>query len=195
MNSNSQICGCDSGLIDISGLCDPANTNSVISQYPYWKQMYLSESLEIPSQKPDAEQLNAIVASVNILKKAVITTPRSFNDVPAVPIALPNLEGKILTGRKLIIEGQICQQVEYTADEQTQPIHSVEFFVPFSSYIIIPQTISLNANSVPTIYDTLDVDFDVNACLEDINACLLDERRILMRITMLLNAVPLGADL
>lgn len=194
MNSNSQTCGCDNGLIDISGLCDPDNTTAVISQYPYWKQMYLSESLLIPPQKPDAEQINAIVASVSILKKTVIATPRSFNDTGTVPVAVPNLEGKLLTGRKLIIEGQLCQQVEYTANELTQPIHSVEFFVPFSSYIVIPETVILNADSIPTAYDTLDVDFEVNVCLEDINACLLDERSILLRITMLLNAVPLGAD-
>lgn len=194
MNSNSQMCNCDNGLIDISGICDPANTTDVISQYPYWKQMYLSESLLIPSQKPDAEQINAIVASVSIFKKTVIITPRSFNDIPVIPVSIPHLEGKVLTGRKLIIEGQICQQVEYTANEQTQPIHSVEFFVPFSSYIIIPETILLNTDTLPASFDTLNVDFLVNVCLEDINACLLDERTMLMRITMLLSAVPLGAD-
>lgn len=194
MNVNSQNCSCDNGLIDISGLCDPANTTDVIRQYPYWKQMYLSESLEIPPQKPDVEQLNAVAASVNILRKTVITTPRSFNDTLTPPVAEPSLEGKLLTGRKLIIEGQICQQIEYTADEQTQPVHSVEFFVPFSSFIVIPLTVTLNTAAGPVSYDTLDVDFDVNVCLEDIKARLLDERRVLMQVTMLLSAVPLGAN-
>lgn len=194
MNVNSQNCSCDTGLIDISGLCDPANTTDVISQYPYWKQMYLSEALEIPPQKPDSEQLNAVVASVNILRKMVIKTPRSYNDTLIPPVVIPNLEGKALTGRKLVIEGQICQQIEYTANELTQPVHSVEFFVPFSSYIVVPQTVSLNTVAGAVSYDTFDVDFEVSVCLEDIKARLLDERRILMQITMLLNAVPLGAN-
>lgn len=194
MNRNTKSCGCENGLIDISGLCDPANTTEVIREYPYWKQMYLSESLEIPPQKPDAEQINSIVASVNILKKQVIATPRSYNDAGTTPVALPNLEGKLLTGRKLIIEGQICQQVEYTANMSSQPVHSAEFFVPFSSYIVIPRTITFPTSTGSAVYDTLDVDFDVNTCLEDMKACLLDERRILKQVTLMLSAVPIGAN-
>ena len=194
MNTSSNMSSCDNGLIDISGICDPENTTEVIREYPYWKQMYLSESLEIPPQKPDVEQINSIVASVNILKKTVIVTPRSYNDSGTTPIPLPNLEGKLLTGRKLLIEGQICQQIEYTANITTQPVHSVEFFVPFSSYIVIPETVELTVGTQTVSFDSLDVDFDVNACLEDIRACLLDERRILKQVTMLLYAVPIGAN-
>lgn len=194
MNTKSNMSSCDNGLIDISGICDPSNATDVIIRYPYWKQMYLSESLEIPVQKPDAEQINTVVASVNILRKTVIATPRSYNDTGAEPVPLPNLEGKLLTGRKLIVEGQICQQIEYTANESAQPVHSVEFFVPFSSYIVVPRTVTLTVGTEPVEFDSLDVNFDVNACLEDIRACLLDERRILKQVTLMLYAVPVGAN-
>lgn len=194
MNTTSNMVSCSNGLVDISGICDPSNATDVIIQYPYWKQMYLTEYLEIPSQKPDAEQLNSLVASVNILKKTVIATPRSYIDTGAVPVPQPNLEGKLLTGRKLVIEGQICQQIEYTANESTQAVHSAEFFVPFSSYIVIPQTVTFTVGTQPTVIDSLDVNFDVNACLEDIRVCLLDERRILKQVTMMLYAVPVGAN-
>lgn len=194
MNTASNLSSCDNGLIDVSGLCNPSNATDVIIKYPYWKQMYLTESLEIPVQKPDVEQINSITASVKILKQTVITTPRSYNDTGTVPVALPNLEGKLLTGRKLIVEGQICQQIEYTANETTQPVHSVEFFVPFSSYIVIPRTVTLTVDSQQVVFDSLDVNYDVNVCLEDMRACLLDERRILKQVTMMLYAVPVGAN-
>lgn len=194
MNTTSNVKSCDNSLIDISGLCDPTNTTDVIRDFPYWKQMYLSESLEIPPQKPIAEQINSIVVSVNILKQKVIATPRSYNDSGQAPIALPNLEGKLLTGRKLVIEGQLCQQIEYTASEASQPVHSAEFFVPFSSYIVIPETIELTVGGETVSLDSMDVNFDVNACLEDVRICLVDERRILKQVTLLLYAVPLGAN-
>lgn len=188
MNTTSQTSG--NGLIDISGLCDPENATEVMSQYPYWKQMDLSESLEIPIQKPDAEQINSVVAAVSIIRSTVIVTPRSYIDAGPVSIAEPNLEGRLLTGRKLIVEGQICQQIEYTSTESSQPVHSVEFFVPFSSYIVVPLTLTIGGREV----DALDVNFDVNACLEDIQICLLDERRILKQVTLMLYATPTGLN-
>lgn len=194
MNTNSQTCSCANGLIDISGLCNPQNITGVLQNNPYWKQMYLSESLEIPEQKPDIEQINSVVASVSILRKMVIKTPRSYDDSGVTPIEEPNLEGKLLTGRKLVIEGQICQQIEYTANEQSQPVHSVEFYVPFSAYIIVPLEINFTVNGQTTSVDSLDINYDVNACLEDIAACNLDERRILKQVTMLLSAVPISGN-
>lgn len=189
-----QTVSCEKDLVEVSGICDPQNTSEVISNYPYWKQMYISESLEIPEIKPDIEQVNSIVVSTNIIKSAVISTPRSYDDTGATPIAEPNLEGKILTGRKLIIEGQICQQIEYTANEETQPVHSVEFYVPFSSYIIVPLTVPITTANGTINVDTLNVKFDVNACIEDVTACASDERRILKQVTLLLSAVPVGMN-
>ena len=124
MKTHSNSCGCEAGLIDVTGLCIPANTTEVISVTPYWKQMHISESLQIPDQKPDVEQINSVDVSVNILRAEVIKTPRSYDDTGATPVAQPNLEGRLLSGRKLIIEGQLCQKIVYTALESTQPLHS-----------------------------------------------------------------------
>lgn len=191
MISNAQGNCCEKGLIDISGICEPDNTTEVIKNFPYWKQMYVSETLQIPTVKPDIEQINSIVVSVSIISKKVIKTPRSYDDTGATPVAEPNLEGKLLTGRKLIIEGQLCQQIEYTADEDSQPVHSVHFYVPFSSYIIVPLNVTLDNASGTQAYDTYDLDFDVNACIEDVGACIIDERTILKQVTLLISAVPI----
>ena len=59
MNCNSQSCGCESGLMDVIGLCAPANTTPVIRSTPYWKQTHITETLQIPEQKPDIEAINS----------------------------------------------------------------------------------------------------------------------------------------
>lgn len=185
---------CPRGLVNVLGLCDPDNTTEVIRKYPYWKQMYLSESLEVPAEKPDIEQINSVTTTVNILRKDVIVTPRSYITTAQGPVAAPNLEGKRLSGRKLIIEGQLCQLIEYTAALPSQPVHSAEFFVPFSSYIVVPEKIVTMDGLQATEVDSLDVRFDVNACVEDVTVCALDARRILKQVTLLLSAVPLGVN-
>lgn len=172
-----------SEAIDVTGLCNASDVTEILNQYPYWMQMYLPETLSIPAQKPDAESLNAVNVSVNILRSEVIRTPSS--------LPLENLEGKILTGRKLIVEGQLCQLVEYTASDVEQSVHSAHFYVPFSAYIVVPETITFTLADDTTItLDSLDVDFQVNACIEDLSVQLLDERTILKRVTLLVYAVP-----
>ena len=190
MVTTSQACCCQNGAVDIPDTCDPGNTTDVIRLYPYWKQMYISECLVIPEAKPDAERINSVTTSAIILKKKVIKTPRTFDDSGAEPVAEPNIEGRLLTGRKLIIEGQLCQQVEYTATDAPQPVHSVEFYVPFSSYIVVPLEVTIGGVTV----DSLLADFDVSVCLEDVTACLLNERILLKQVTLLLNAVPVSAN-
>ena len=181
----SNITSCSAELIDISGLCNPMDITNVISQYPYWIQMNVPETLNIPEQKPDMEQINSVNITVDIIRAEVIKVPISPVDKNGEYI--PNLEGKVSTGRKLIIEGQLCQKVVYTANELEQPVHSAHFYMPFSSYIVVPNKIEFNANN---IVDSLNVDFQVNACIEDVAVKMLDERNLLKQVTLLLYAVP-----
>lgn len=175
-----------SEIIDISGLCNPSEVTKLISIYPYWIQMNIPETLIIPSQKPDVEQINSINISVDIIRKEVIKVPVSPIDKKGNYIQ--NLEGKISTGRKLIIEGQLCQKVVYTADEPQQSVHSAHFYVPFSSYIIVPKEIEFDNKKI--IKDSLDVDFQVDACIEDIAIKMIDKRSLLKQVTLLLYALP-----
>ena len=83
--STSNVCNCDVGLIDITGLCTPGNVTEIISSTPFWQQQTIIENLSIPEKKPDVEQINSINIAVEILKKTVIKTPRSFtNTTPPV---------------------------------------------------------------------------------------------------------------
>lgn len=181
---------CDKELIDVSVSCDTSDVTEELNLYPYWMQMYIPETLSIPPQKPDVETINSINISVNIIRTEVIKTPRSYTK-GAIPVAVPNLEGKLLSGRKLIIEGELCQKVEYTANLTDQPVHSAHFYVPFSSYIVVPETIEFtNDTAIPTILDSLDVNFEVNSCIEDVSICLINTRTFLKKVTLLLYAIP-----
>ena len=167
---------CSSSIIDITGLCCPKDTSVVLQKYPYWMQMYIPETLCIPPQKPDVEEINSVNIQVNILRTKVIKTP----------IASENLEGKVLTGRKLIVEGQLCQKVVYTALDEEQSVHSAHFYVPFSSYIVVPTSIPFNGENV----DSFDINYQVNTCVEDLSINLINERCFLKNVTLLLSAVP-----
>lgn len=175
------------GLVDISGICDPRDVTEVISENPYWLQMSIHETLNIPTQKPDMEQINSVNISVNILRQEVIQVPESATVNGELQ---SNLEGKISTGRKLIVEGELCQKVVYTANDEEQSVHSAHFYVPFSAYIVVPKELNLSSDPNATPVDSLNIQYQVNVCIEDVIVSMLDERTMLKQVTMLLYAVP-----
>lgn len=113
---------------------------------------------------------------------------------------LPNEEGTILTGRKLIVEGTICQKVVYTALLPTQPVHSAHYCIPFSAYIIAyakfeDMTYDIENNCFnytagqPIVVD-LNEEFNVIPYIEDIFAYALNPRTIFKNVTLFLKAQP-----
>lgn len=173
---------CAQQMLEINGICTSSDISEVIKDFPYWIQMYIPETLKIPSQKPDIETINSIDISADIIKQQVIVTPVSTAE---------NLEGKSLSGRKLIVEGVLCQKIEYTAALSQQSVHSAHFYVPFSSYIVVPAEITFTNEDETTItMDSLNVNFKVNVCIEDVSVCTVDNRTILKQVTLLLYAVP-----
>lgn len=174
-------CECTNLVADLTGLCDPSDVTDVIKSTPYWKQMYVPEKVRVPEEKPDIESINSINVSVEILRKEVIVTPKS---------TAPNLEGKSLSGRKLIVEGVLTQVISYTALEPTQSVHTFHSYVPFSSYIVVPTEIDFGTLANPDVIDSLFVNFEVNSCIEDISVSLNNTREVLKQVTLLLYAVP-----
>lgn len=115
---------------------------------------------------------------------------------------IPNEEGTLLTGRKLIVEGTISQKVVYTALLPTQPVHSAHYSIPFSAYIIayakfkdMPYDIENNCFAYtagqPIVVD-LNEEFSVTPYIEDIFAYALDPRTIFKNVTLFLKAQPKG---
>ncbi|MGL4911010.1 MAG: DUF3794 domain-containing protein [Romboutsia sp.] len=123
--------------------------------------------------------------------------------------AIPNAEGTCLTGRKLIVEGNLIQKIVYTADVAVQSVHSAHYEIPFSAFII-PYT-KVEGNPVSyTVIDPKDPkktivitgyradelvidlceDFCVDAFIEDIYITAMDCRTIFKNVTLFLRAKP-----
>jgi hypothetical protein len=156
-------------IIDIVGLCDSTSLN--LDANPYWTQLSIPENLLVPEEKPEIEQINSVNISVEIIRQKVVVTPKGRN-----------IEGKIETGRKLIIEGNLCQAISYTGAVLEQSVHTAHFIVPFSAFIIIPLKIRET--------DTLHINFQINPCIEDVFVKSFCGCEIFKNVTLLLQAVP-----
>lgn len=156
--------------VEILGLYDPERVPNI--EQDNWTQISIPETIIIPEQKPDIEQLETLSISVNILRKKVILTPVS---------TVPNEEGKNLTGYKLIIEGELNQEITYVADVAEQSVHTAHFMIPFSAFIIIPAPVPV----VPVDQ----IHYNVEAYVEDVFITSVCKRQIFKNITLLLRAV------
>lgn len=136
------ICNCSSNFnYKVIGLCDV----SQITPNTSWTEISVPEVLTIPCVKPEIESIDKIYINSKIISTKVIATPEP---------TIPNQEGLTLTGRKLLVEGLLCQTLVYTADECEQSVHSAHFNMPFSTYIVLPSGTSL------------DDKFNVTVCIE-----------------------------
>lgn len=92
-----------------------------------FKQFNICEYLLIPDEKPPIEDINNILGEIEIVKSHIITTPK-----------IESLEGQILSGYKIIIHGLLKLVIEYTACEVLQSVHSAHYYIPFSTFVILP---------------------------------------------------------
>lgn len=130
-----------------------------------FKQLSREEYVKIPCQKPDAEEILNVLVDIDIINTKVIKTP-----------SIKSLEGQNLTGFKLIIEGILNQKVEYIADDKEQSVHAAHFKVPFSTFIVLPETFQEG-----TVVE-------VDSKIEDIYFNLVDKRTVFKNITFILIA-------
>lgn len=149
-----------SDLIEYAGLADSLPENPTA-----FKQFAVQENLELPCAKPDIEQIIRVMAEVKITHTKVIKTP-----------VASSAEGQILTGFKLIVEGELLQKIEYVADEPTQSVHAAHFSVPFSTFIVLPPTFMIGTKVRVIPY------------IEDIYAKQMGKRNIFKNVIILLDA-------
>lgn len=155
------------GNYEVVGLCNLSKFNCIDYQAA-WTQINIPQVLMLPEAKPDIEAINKIYNRVEITSTDIIKTPCSDT---------ANAEGLLLTGRKLLVEGYVCQTVVYTADVPDQSVHPVNFKIPFCSYIIIEGDADIE----------LDV-YCVVPCIEDVYSELLNKRMLFMDVTLFLMA-------
>ncbi|EJO5349532.1 DUF3794 domain-containing protein [Clostridium botulinum] len=146
-------------FIEIEGI----NSNCIPESVSAFKQFNVEETVCLPRVKPDMEQILKVIADVEIKNTRVIKTP-----------AGTSLEGQVLTGWKLIIEGKVNQKVQYVADLPEQPSHVAHFSVPFSTFLVLPEDFVMGTP------------VSVTPFLEDIYVKQIDKRCIFKNITLLL---------
>lgn len=188
------------GFITFSFNVDPngpitietVSSNQVTTQVNpnYFTQISLTEILDIPEDKPDAEQLDGVDVQVKIVSTKVIVTPVSpIDPISGLPVA--SIEGRVLTGRKIVIQGELCQTVTYIANDPYQSAHTAEFTVPFCTFIVVPITVDLPGGGTE---DALKANFRINYLIEDVFSQLLNLRQIFKNVTLFLQAIPGETD-
>lgn len=117
-----------------------------MGRYPYQKKIQITNI----SKKLNQDDLKISDVSVFIIKQKIVSTNY--------------LENKLLTTKKLIIEGEIFVN---------------NFKIPFSSFIVLPLKISSKEI------------FDIKAYVEDFKVCVIDECTLLKQIDLNLSATLL----
>ncbi|MEG0307473.1 MAG: DUF3794 domain-containing protein [Clostridium sp.] len=167
-------CKCNNGNnYQVVGLCDdPSRFDTEIQDS--WTQITVPEILPLPDCYPDIEDLERIYINVKIDSARVIDTPSKVLNGRLIE----NQEGTTLTGRKLLVDGIICQTIVYTADTCVQSLHSVNFKYPFCTFIVIPD------DETPIELTK----YCVEACVEDVFAKVLNGRVIFKSVSLFLKA-------
>lgn len=164
--------------INIEGLCDNLQeVRTTISEFPYWTERVIQELVAIPGTSPRVSEVNSVNISINIIRKEVIVTPIA---------SIENIEGKFVTGRKVVLEGQLCQIIEYTTVDPYDQLRTMTVYNPFSAYIVVPKEVDINGELI----DSLSVNFDIYSCVEDLNVNNIDGCKLLKTVSVLFYAIP-----
>ncbi|MFD3156306.1 hypothetical protein ACFIJ5_05520 [Haloimpatiens sp. FM7330] len=149
-------------------------SNKFPKNLKYFNEVSVPEIVTLDYKKPDIKELLSIMVDTEILSLRVIDTVNGLSS-----------EGQKFDGAKLVVDLKISQKVKYSADEENQSVHIVNFEnIVRGIYIAIPY--KLNGTSA---YDLLKQNrIIVKSYIEDIFAEKKDERTIFKNITILVNA-------
>ncbi|MEG1255383.1 DUF3794 domain-containing protein [Clostridium sp.] len=141
-----------------------------------WTELSVNGSVGVPLQKPSIEQIDSVNATVQIISKKVIVAPAVYDESSIVTDTVTNEEGKITTGRKLVIEGLICGTVSYVSLNIDQSVHSFHGQIPFSAFIVLPEDADLEAN------------YEVYSLIEEICVKRVCDRSVNLTFAIILTA-------
>lgn len=155
----------------------PIKYNGVSQELPegpkYFAQVSIPETLVIPEQKPDIEQVVSVTMDTVVESLRIVDTP-----------CIKSFEGQSLSGKKLIVELRLIEKVVYVADEPAQSVHAAHFQNTFKSiFVVVPQ--SINTDTIEDLFQQGRL--IVTPYIEDIYAEQIDARTIFKNITMLLD--------
>jgi ferredoxin-fold anticodon binding domain-containing protein len=181
INMVTKCCNCNTPVNSSTAagntMMPPIKYNGVSQELPehpkYFTQIAIPETLVIPEQKPDIEQIVSVTVDTAIESLRIVDTP-----------CMKSFEGQSLSGKKLIVELRLIEKVVYVANEPTQSVHAAHFQDTYKSiFVVVPQTV--NEETIDDLF--LHGKLIVTPYIEDIYAELTDARTIFKNITMLLD--------
>ncbi|HUV84384.1 MAG TPA: hypothetical protein VMV86_01680, partial [Methanosarcinales archaeon] len=93
----------------------------------YFSQFCCEETMTLPPQKPDIEQIVSVIVDPEIISVKFINTLKGTS-----------VEGQHLAGKKVILEIKLKQKTLYVADIPDQSIYGTESIFYKSAYIVLP---------------------------------------------------------
>lgn len=156
------------GLVEGIGIANKLPTNPL-----YFTEVTIPETLVIPKQKPDIEDLLSVMVDIDIISVKTVKTPTAVSN-----------EGQNLSGCKIVIEIKLREKVKYVADEPTQSVHAAHFEnVLQSIFVVVPCTV----NSIPIEQLLQKGKVSVVPYIEDIYAVARDKRTIFKNVAVLVD--------
>lgn len=139
----------------------------------YFTEVTIPEILKIPEQKPDMEQLLAVIVQPKIVSVRVVDTPCALS-----------YEGQHLSGYKLVIEMMLWEKIKYVADEPTQSVHAAEYEQVLKSvFVVVP--CEFGGKKLKDLLRTNRI--VVTPYVEDIYGEMRDKRTIFKNIALLID--------
>lgn len=156
-------------LIEYVGISNEIPADYTVTTF---KEFLLQEHINLSECYPDIEQITRVSACVNINDFYIVNSPMSLKDDKG---SVLNPGGQTVTGKTLVINGLIKQNIYYVADTNEQNVMVIENDCPFGTYVILPETASESKSK-----------YKVNAYIEDIMVEVLTPRDILKCVSLFL---------
>lgn len=135
---------------------------------PSFKQITLDSAFKLPPDKPNIIEVENVRVNVEVANSYVSKNPST----------ICNDDGP-MTGYKLIVNGFIKCDVEYTAEGQNYGVYSASFRKPFTTYIMLASNVERSR------------DIDVRAFAEDVSYNVVNSREIRVNTIFMVDGKPL----
>lgn len=173
--------------IFFSGIDESCKCN--IANYNFWTEIIINGDVCLPDNKPPILEVDSVNVKLQILNQTVVKTPAIIDCETGNLLPVTNLQNRITTGRKLIVEGFACISISYLSKNCDESLYTFNGFIPFSTYIVLPQYPEACIG-----LDALNMSYNLVSCIEDIDVKEVTEKGITLCIPLVLQAIPTGTE-
>lgn len=130
-----------------------------------FKDVNIEYYLNIPDHNVAMSTINQITGTVNILKHYDVQTPIGIS-----------IEGQCLTGKSLLVRGDIQLVCEYTGEDKTS-IYGITYQIPFTTNVMMAESYVERSK------------VEVKGSIQDIWYVVIDNRTAFISINALVNSI------